>query len=73
MTDGRAAVPMMPELTELQQSSAFTAAVLSMIDGQTSIDDMAARVAPAWHTEPSAAADHLRAFFGSFFGDPGTR
>ncbi|MBC8134243.1 MAG: methyltransferase domain-containing protein [Deltaproteobacteria bacterium] len=67
LSDPNLPVPLQPQLAQVHRSSVMTIGVLSMIDGQRSITDMAARLAQSWNAEPSAVRDHLRAFFMTFF------
>jgi hypothetical protein len=59
-------VPIAPssELMNLGRTSAFTALVLSMVDGQRSILDVAHAVAPHVGMDPAMLEQELRAFFG---------
>jgi uncharacterized protein YbaR (Trm112 family) len=70
LRDLRLPVPPLPELVETHRSSLFTIGVLSMIDGQRSIADMATELAGSWGMDAPAVESHLGAFFGTFFGDP---
>jgi hypothetical protein len=46
----------------------FTTGVLSMIDGQRSIVDIARELAGAWGVEPARVQDELRAFLARLPG-----
>ena len=46
----------------------FTAGVLSMIDGQRSIVDVARDLGAAWGVEPARLQDELRAFLARLPG-----
>ena len=55
-------IPITPALVALGRTSMFTAGVLSMIDGQRSIVDVARDLGAAWGVEPARLQDELRAF-----------
>ncbi|HEY7375585.1 MAG TPA: methyltransferase domain-containing protein [Polyangia bacterium] len=57
-----APIPITPALVALGRTSMFTTGVLSMIDGQRSIVDVARELAAAWGVEPARLQDELRAF-----------
>ncbi|HYO95131.1 MAG TPA: hypothetical protein VER33_11500 [Polyangiaceae bacterium] len=59
-------VPIAPsgDLMNLGRTSAFTALVLSLVDGQRSIIDVAHAVAPHVGMDPGMLEHELRAFFG---------
>ena len=56
-------IPITPALIALGKTSMFTTGVLSMIDGQRSIVDVARELAAAWNIQPARLQDELRAFF----------
>ena len=55
-------IPITPALVALGRTSMFTTGVLSMIDGQRSIVDVARELGAAWGVEPARLQDELRAF-----------
>jgi SAM-dependent methyltransferase/uncharacterized protein YbaR (Trm112 family) len=56
-------VPMTPAMAVLGRTSVFTANVLSMIDGERSIVEMAREMGSAWNVPPGPLQDQLRVFF----------
>ncbi len=63
-----APIPITPALVTLGRTSMFTTGVLSMIDGERSIVDIARELAGAWGVEPARLQDELRAFLGRLPG-----
>ena len=61
-------IPITPALVALGRTSMFTTGVLSMIDGQRSIVDVARELAAAWGVEPARLQDELRAFLARLPG-----
>ena len=57
-----APIPITPALVALGRTSMFTTSVLSMIDGERSVVDVARELGAAWHVEPGRLQDELRAF-----------
>jgi SAM-dependent methyltransferase len=57
-----------PALIALGKTSMFTTGVLSMIDGQRSIVDVARELGAAWNIDPARLHDELRAFFARLPG-----
>ncbi len=55
-------IPITQSLVALGRTSMFTTGVLSMIDGQRSIVDVARELGAAWGVEPARLQDELRAF-----------
>jgi hypothetical protein len=55
-------IPITQALVALGRTSMFTTGVLSMIDGQRSILDLARELGAAWGVEPARLQDELRAF-----------
>jgi uncharacterized protein YbaR (Trm112 family) len=63
IVDPRLPVPPSTTLATLQRSSVFTAGVLSLVDGQRSMADIAGVLAASWQAPPAAMLDQLRVFF----------
>jgi len=61
-------IPITPSLISLGRTSMFTTGVLSMIDGQRSIADVARELGRAWGVEPGRLQDELRAFLARLPG-----
>lgn len=61
-------IPITPALISLGRTSMFTTGVLSMIDGQRSIADVARELGGAWRVEPGRLQDELRAFLARLPG-----
>jgi uncharacterized protein YbaR (Trm112 family) len=61
-------IPITPALIALGRTSMFTAGVLSMIDGDRSIVDVARELGAAWGVEPARLQDELRAFLARLPG-----
>jgi len=61
-------IPITPALVALGRTSMFTAGVLSMIDGERSIVDVARDLGAAWGVEPARLQDELRAFLARLPG-----
>ena len=61
-------IPITPSLIALGRTSMFTAGVLSMIDGQRSIVDVARELGAAWGVDPARLQDELRAFLARLPG-----
>jgi SAM-dependent methyltransferase/uncharacterized protein YbaR (Trm112 family) len=61
-------IPITPPLIALGRTSMFTTGVLSMIDGQRSIVDVARELGAAWNIEPARLQDELRAFLARLPG-----
>lgn len=55
-------IPITPTLVSIGRTSMFTTGVLSMIDGQRSITDVARELGAAWGVDPARLQDELRAF-----------
>jgi SAM-dependent methyltransferase len=55
-------IPITDALVALGRTSMFTTGVLSMIDGQRSIVDVARELGAAWRIDPARLQDELRAF-----------
>jgi hypothetical protein len=55
-------IPITAGLVALGKTSMFTTSVLSMIDGERSIVDVARELGAAWKVEPGRLQDELRAF-----------
>jgi SAM-dependent methyltransferase len=55
-------IPITESLVSLGRTSMFTTGVLSMIDGQRSIVDVARELGKAWGIDPARLQDELRAF-----------
>lgn len=56
-------VPVTPAMAVLGRTSVFTTTVLSMIDGERSIVEMARQMGSSWNVHPGPLQDHLRVFF----------
>ena len=61
-------IPITPSLIALGRTSMFTAGVLSMIDGDRSIVDVARELGAAWGVDPARLQDELRAFLARLPG-----
>ena len=61
-------IPITQALVALGRTSMFTTGVLSMIDGQRSIVDVARALGAAWGVEPARLQDELRAFLARLPG-----
>ena len=61
-------IPITQALIALGRTSMFTTGVLSMIDGQRSIVDVARDLGAAWGVEPGRLQDELRAFLARLPG-----
>jgi hypothetical protein len=61
-------IPITPSLIALGRTSMFTTGVLSMIDGQRSIVEVARELGQAWGVEPGRLQDELRAFLARLPG-----
>lgn len=61
--DPRLPIPVSPPLAALARTSAFTAAMLGLVDGSRSMTDIAGELGRSWQVEPSLLLDQLRAFF----------
>jgi SAM-dependent methyltransferase len=61
-------IPITPALIALGRTSMSTAGVLSMIDGQRSIVDVARELGAAWGVDPARLQDELRAFLARLPG-----
>jgi hypothetical protein len=57
-----------PSLIALGRTSMFTTGVLSMIDGQRSVVDVARELGAAWNVDPGRLQDDLRAFLAQLPG-----
>ena len=55
-------IPITPALVALGKTSMFTTSVLSMIDGDRSVVDVARELGAAWKADPGRLQDELRAF-----------
>ena len=55
-------IPITAALVALGKTSMFTTSVLSMIDGERSVVDVARELGAAWHVDPGRLQDELRAF-----------
>jgi uncharacterized protein YbaR (Trm112 family) len=55
-------IPITPSLIALGRTSMFTTGVLSMIDGNRSVVDLARELGKAWSVDPGRLQDELRAF-----------
>jgi uncharacterized protein YbaR (Trm112 family) len=55
-------IPITPGLVALGKTSMFTTSVLSMIDGERSVVDVARELGAVWKVEPGRLQDELRAF-----------
>jgi uncharacterized protein YbaR (Trm112 family) len=56
-------IPVTPAMVALGRTSVFTAGVLTLIDGQRSIVDLARQMGVAWNVDPATVQDQLHAFF----------
>jgi hypothetical protein len=56
-------VPVTPAMAVLGRTSVFTATVLSMIDGERSIVELARHMGSSWNVHPGPLQDQLRVFF----------
>ena len=56
-------VPITPSMAVLGRTSVFTATVLSMIDGDRSIVEMARQMGSSWNVDPGPLQNQLRVFF----------
>jgi hypothetical protein len=56
-------VPVTPAMMVLGRTSVFTTTVLSMIDGERSIVEMAQQMGAEWNVHPGPLQDQLRVFF----------
>ena len=56
-------VPVTPAMAVLGRTSVFTTNVLSMIDGERSIVEMARQMGRSWNVDPGPLQDQLRVFF----------
>jgi uncharacterized protein YbaR (Trm112 family) len=61
-------IPITPALIALGRTSMFTTGVLSMINGDRSIVDVARELAAGWGVEPARLQDELRAFLAQLPG-----
>ena len=61
-------IPITQSLIALGRTSMFTAGVLSMIDGDRSIVDVARELGAAWGVDPARLQDELRAFLARLPG-----
>jgi uncharacterized protein YbaR (Trm112 family)/SAM-dependent methyltransferase len=61
-------IPITEALVTVGRTSMFTTAVLSLIDGQRSIADVARELSSTWGLEPARLHDELRAFLARFPG-----
>ena len=61
-------IPITPALIALGRTSMFTTGVLSMIDGQRSVVDVARELGEAWGVDPARLQDELRAFLARLPG-----
>jgi hypothetical protein len=61
-------IPITPTLVSIAKTSMFTTGVLSMIDGQRSIVDVARELGAAWNVDPARLQDELRAFLARLPG-----
>jgi len=61
-------IPITQALVALGRTSMFTTGVLSMIDGQRSVVDVARALGAAWGVEPARLQDELRAFLARLPG-----
>ena len=50
-------------MVALGRTSVFTASVLTLIDGERSIVDLARQMGVAWNVDPASLQDQLHAFF----------
>ncbi|HYO97854.1 MAG TPA: hypothetical protein VER33_25280 [Polyangiaceae bacterium] len=55
-------IPLLPELVQTRRTSVFTTGVLSMIDGQRSIADVAQALSRSWGLPAATVQDQLRTF-----------
>lgn len=56
-------IPVTPAMVALGRTSVFTAGVLTLIDGERSIVDLARQMGTAWNVDPASVQDQLHAFF----------
>jgi N2227-like protein len=56
-------IPVTPAMVALGRTSVFTAGVLTLIDGERSIVDLARQMGAAWNVDPASVQDQLHAFF----------
>lgn len=56
-------IPVTPAMVTLGRTSVFTAGVLTLIDGERSIVDLARQMGTAWNVDPASLQDQLHAFF----------
>ena len=56
-------IPVTPPMVALGRMSVFTAGVLTLIDGERSIVDLAHQMGQSWNVDPATLQDQLRAFF----------
>jgi hypothetical protein len=58
-----ATIPVTLAMGVVGRTSVFTAGVLSMIDGERSIVEMAQQMGAEWNVHPGPLQDQLRVFF----------
>jgi SAM-dependent methyltransferase len=63
VSDPRVPIPVSPVLLGLRKTSAFTASMLGLIDGRTTMNDIAAALGQTWQIDAAVVLDQLRAFF----------
>lgn len=63
LSDTRAPIPCLPALVALQRSSAFTAGIVGMVDGQRSLADIALSLSRDWQIPSDRLLADLKLFF----------
>jgi uncharacterized protein YbaR (Trm112 family) len=56
-------IPVTPAMITLGRMSVFTASVLTLINGERSIIDLARHMGQSWNVDPATVQDQLHAFF----------
>lgn len=56
-------IPVTPAMVSLGRMSVFTASVLTLINGERSIVDLARHMGQSWNVDPATVQDQLHAFF----------
>jgi len=64
VSDPQLPIPVLPELIAIARTTAFTTMVMSHIDGEQSIADIAASLSARLEMDKNELIDQLRAFFG---------
>ncbi len=64
LLDPRQPIPLTRALQALRRSSVFSVGVLSLVDGQRSLQDLAQALGARWQVPSDTLVDSLRAYFG---------